>query len=72
MDNNTHERFYFWEEAPHCGVRCLGQLTGYLCLEDLMASPEMNWQIERNKEDGIPCWITKSTVFEVIVEGPTP
>ena len=70
MNNTTHERFYFWEDMPGFGVRCMGQLAGYPCLEDLMASPGMEWHIEKNKKEDIPCWITKSTVFKVILEGP--
>ncbi len=65
------ERYYFWEDQGEpFGIRCMGDLTGYPTKEALLTDYTMDMHIARNRKAGIPCWVLKATVDEVLVEVP--
>ena len=64
---NEQERFYFWEEVPHYGVRQMGRVDGYESVDELKQNNA--FALQYNKEHGHRTWVMKSAVHEVVVEG---
>ena len=60
------ERYYYWEHPPEPHrLRQLGPSEGYPSVEALMK--EFQQSIDRNREEGVPCWILKATLHKTLV-----
>ena len=59
------ERYYFWEDDPFFGRRCLGTISGYETLDECTA--DNAFHIEENNKREVPCWVTKAMTVKVLV-----